>query len=158
MRHADAGAARIFADDNARALTPAGTRRMARAARGLRSAAPTLILTSPLVRAYQTARIVARTVARARLRVWPALAPGAGAALPYRLARVRGPRRLVLVGHEPDLSRLARALLTHRVDIEFAKGAAALLVFRASIRPRGARLRWLRGPQQLSHARRAHIA
>jgi phosphohistidine phosphatase len=72
---------------------------------------PVLVLTSPLVRARQTgAEVAAATGAPAR--VEEALAPGATAdALAAVLAGVAGP--VATVGHQPDCSEIALAVLGH---------------------------------------------
>ena len=69
---------------------------------------PRLVLTSPLVRARQTAEHIARA-AGAEARVEERLAPGATADLLRRaLAEVDGP--VAAVGHQPDCSEIALAL------------------------------------------------
>jgi phosphohistidine phosphatase len=79
------------------------------------SEAPAHILTSPLVRAVQTAEILAIVTElgdrRGSVRISDALSPGGdGLALAKRLA-AEGLKRVALVGHEPDLSSLASSLL-----------------------------------------------
>src|SRR5215469_4808978 len=65
-------------DDAKRPLTPDGRARMKAIARGLRAAGfvPSWIVTSPLVRAQQTAEIVAKVMGEAPLELCDALAPG----------------------------------------------------------------------------------
>lgn len=70
--------------------------------------APTVVLTSPLVRARQTAEAVADATG-ASLRVEPRLAPGATVAgLREAVTGEAGP--VVTVGHQPDCSEIAFAL------------------------------------------------
>jgi phosphohistidine phosphatase len=132
LRHAIASErdAERYADDGIRPLTREGRRRMARAARGMKALGLRfdLILTSPLRRAAETAQIVARTMRpRPKLKVLRPLAPGGGAGgILAGLSAVPADAAVVLVGHEPDLSRLAGALVLERRDaltIEFKKGA-----------------------------------
>jgi phosphohistidine phosphatase len=97
--------------DELRELTPAGLGQ-ARAL-GERLAArpdpPRLVLTSPLVRARQTGAEIARIVG-VEARVEKALAPGATAErLAGALTGESGP--IATVGHQPDCSEIARALL-----------------------------------------------
>jgi phosphohistidine phosphatase len=69
---------------------------------------PTLVLTSPLLRARQTAEEIARS-AEAELRVDERLAPGATADLLLEaLSGEEGP--VAAVGHQPDCSHIAAAL------------------------------------------------
>ena len=121
---------RVHPDDDARPLTPAGKSRMQAAAAGIKTAGITfnLILSSPLPRALQTARIVEETMTLApTLKILDALAPGGSpgdvlAAIPAK----RAPSSLLLVGHEPDLSRLASELLSSRASgltLEMKKGS-----------------------------------
>ena len=82
---------------------------------------PTLVLTSPLVRARQTAEAVAEATG-APLRVEPRLAPGATVAgLREAVIGEAGP--VVTVGHQPDCSEIAFALTGH--DPGFSPGAMA---------------------------------
>lgn len=69
---------------------------------------PRLVLSSPLVRARQTAEHVGRAT-RAEVRVDERLAPGATAELLQEaVAGVAGP--IAAVGHQPDCSEIARAV------------------------------------------------
>lgn len=83
---------------------------------------PTLILTSPLPRANQTARIVAEKV-RAELREEPELRPGFSLANLSSILTRSSVEALMLVGHEPDFSGAVRALTGGR--IKMSKGAIA---------------------------------
>ena len=75
---------------------------------------PALVLTSPLLRARQTAAEIARA-ADAELRVDERLAPGATAELVREaLDGLTGP--VATVGHQPDCSEIAFALGAGEVD------------------------------------------
>ena len=133
--------------DADRPLTGSGRRRMARAARGLRAlcARLDLVLTSPLVRARQTARIVVALFRpRPPLRALRPLSPGGGAGGVFAaLSQVPADASVLLVGHEPDLGRLAAAmLLDPRTDlpIEFKKGGLCRIDFEGVPRPGAGRL------------------
>jgi phosphohistidine phosphatase len=97
--------------DAARELAPEG-REQARALGELlagRPDAPVLVLSSPFVRARQTAEAIAQATG-APLRVEERLAPGAtAAALVAALAGETGP--VATVGHQPDCSEIAQALI-----------------------------------------------
>jgi phosphohistidine phosphatase len=104
-------------EDSARPLTAEGEEKTRRVARGLARLGATfdVLLTSPYLRARQTAEIVAGVFkARKRLVILDELAPGGTPrAVMDRIRReyVRLDSAL-LVGHEPGLSELASLLLT----------------------------------------------
>ena len=114
-------------DDSKRPLTEDGTSRMRKAARGLSRLGVVfdIVLTSPLVRARQTAEIVAGGLApRPSLVNLESLAPDAGyAALITELEKHARKPRIALVGHEPDIGELAARLIGSRHPIPFKKGA-----------------------------------
>jgi phosphohistidine phosphatase len=84
---------------------------------------PVLVITSPLLRARQTATIVAQAIG-AELRVEPLLAPGATVAeLRRAVADVSG--AVATVGHQPDCSEIAIAV-TGR-DPGFSPGGSVRL-------------------------------
>ena len=84
---------------------------------------PAIVLTSPLLRARQTAELVAERTG-AELLVEPLLGPGATVeALRRAVGRVEG--TVATVGHQPDCSEIALEL-TGR-DPGFAPGASARL-------------------------------
>ena len=133
IRHAEAGddAPR----DDARALTARGRQDARRMGRGLarRGVTFSLIVTSPLVRAVQTAEIVAAQVGyRERVLVTDALVPEAPVSQVVSfLASLAGTPEatpsVALVAHEPILSALA-AELTRRPRHPPLKKAEALRI------------------------------
>ncbi|MGE0480259.1 MAG: phosphohistidine phosphatase SixA [Phycisphaerae bacterium] len=124
-----------YPNDAERPLTPRGQKRTRQAARGLRALGvePDLLLTSPLVRARQTAAVVAAELhlTPERIRETSALAPGASAFEVFReLAGDGPPHAVVLVGHEPDLSELISRLLVgdaHALDAPLKKAAVCVV-------------------------------
>ena len=156
VRHAIAEDAPVGGDDAARRLTPSGRRKMAAAARGLRAlrVAPDVVLTSPLVRAVETARIVVEALRGApEPRELDGLAAGVSAADTLRALRPFGRKRYVMiVGHEPNLSTRLALLLTGAADgaaIELKKGSCAAVELTAFAPRGGATLRWLLAPRAL---------
>jgi phosphohistidine phosphatase len=153
MRH---GPAEDFAPsgrDADRALTPSGRDRVRDVARALVEAgeAPNLILTSPLVRARQTAEIVAMTTKLetrgGTLETTHDIAPGGdGAGLVRALIRDHK-KRAMIVGHEPDLSGLVYKLTAHQV--EMLKG----MVVGIASSEDGIRLRFVLDPKSLTWER-----
>jgi phosphohistidine phosphatase len=117
-------------DDSKRPLTADGMSKMKKGARGLErvDVKIDLVLSSPLVRARQTADILS-----AELQGHPpivnleSLAPGATwNALAADLEKhSRKATRIALVGHEPGIGELAARLIGSRHPIEFKKGAIA---------------------------------
>jgi phosphohistidine phosphatase len=135
--------------DEARALTPDGADRMRWAAAGMANLGlhPEVVLTSPLVRCRETARIVAdavggEVVADERLK------PGMGLEeLAEAVAIVPEAARVMVCGHQPDLSQVAAALLGGG-RVEFQKGALVVLEAR-TVQPGGAFLRAAYPPSTL---------
>jgi phosphohistidine phosphatase len=97
--------------DDLRPLTPEGRLDARRLAEKLAAepAPPLLVLSSPLLRARQTAGAIARATG-AELRVDSRLAPGATAA-DLRAAVESGAFPVATVGHQPDCSEIALALI-----------------------------------------------
>ena len=100
--------------DEARFLTPEGRQKTARVSELLRKQIGRLdrILTSPLVRAVQTAEIVARELECTDVRVCTAIAPGGSLSrVDAAIGDALEVERLALVGHEPSMSAIAAHLL-----------------------------------------------
>ncbi len=158
VRHAIAEEREAWAtrsdDDRLRPLTSDGQAKMRRAARGLVALEPELDLlaSSPLVRAKQTAEILAAAWGGMEITTTPHLAPGVDfRALTAWLARQRGGGSIVLVGHEPDLGEIASAWLagSDASFLAFKKGGAALVEFIRRPEIGSGVLRWFVTPGQL---------
>ena len=111
-----------------RPLTEEGIEKISKAARGILRVVEDIdvILTSPLVRAADTARIVAEALnVESKLQVCRELAPGSSLKnLLIYLAKFKKLRSIMVVGHEPDLTYFASALLGKKTPIiEFKKGS-----------------------------------
>jgi phosphohistidine phosphatase len=117
MRHGPAEEAAASGADADRALTPSGRERVRAVAKRLaeENEEPSSIITSPLVRAVQTAEIVAFASKvgdrGGTVIVAPELAPAGKALALARKLACKGERRVMFVGHEPDLSHLVEALV-----------------------------------------------
>lgn len=124
-----------FSDDSKRPLTPDGKSKMKQIANGLRRLGftPDWVVTSSLVRAVETAEIVAESVgSKVAMDFCDALSPGGSAeALVSFLAKHPGRRRVLVVGHEPDLSELAARLIGagRHANLAFKKGGCCLIRF-----------------------------
>jgi len=125
---------------------------MREAARGLsRLFQPDLILTSPYLRARQTADILEREYNTGAVRLCHALASGDNTEL---LADIEASpvRRILLVGHEPHISGSTSLLVSGATDgmpLSFKKGAAALVSFDERPEPGRGLLEWLLQPAAL---------
>jgi phosphohistidine phosphatase len=113
--------------DEDRGLTAEGHARMKQIARGLERALPRVqaIYTSPLLRAMQTALWVSKGYrSRAPIRTTDALAPGATRRQFLALVKTIAERRVIIVGHEPNLSDslLALTRLPNDAAVELKKG------------------------------------
>lgn len=145
-------------DDTKRPLTAEGMARMEKAARGLArmEVGFDLILSSPLVRARQTADVLAAEFDPPPPIInTDALAPGAEYAdLVAALQKHARKPRVALVGHEPDIGELAARLIGSRHAIEFKKGGVCRIDL-DEIPPNGpGDLRWLMPPKFLRAIRK----
>jgi len=157
IRHAEAEepieAAKARRNDAARRLTEAGTRDMRKGARGLAALIDEmdLILSSPLVRAMQTAEILHGAFPKAELREEKLLSPGFDPGeLLDAVAGEAGP--IALVGHEPDLSQWVGYMTTGspRSLVRMKKGSVCRLDLESGIAAGEAQLAWLLTLKQLS--------
>jgi phosphohistidine phosphatase len=152
VRHAIAQERGQGVADEERRLTRDGIRRAERAFLGLaRLIGPAdLVLTSPLPRAHETARLLALALRCRRVEIEPSLRPGGSwRALQKRLGEGG---LIAIVGHEPDLGRTACRLLSGAEGDWFPlkKAGAALLGLDGPVRAGRARLAWSLGPSQLN--------
>jgi phosphohistidine phosphatase len=152
LRHGIAEPAGPGGSDAARALTDEGRKKL-RAVLKLANHAgvkPDLILTSPLVRAFQTAEVAAEALGYGskptRTRV---LELGGPVEEVWDEIRIhKDANSVMLMGHEPQFSQLAADLLgTPELIVDFKKGALiAIDLEQLGPRPRGV-LRWMLVPK-----------
>ena len=156
VRHAEAedavDAVHAGRPDKERRLTDTGKREMRRGAEGLAALVDEipLILTSPLIRAVQTAELLQATFPKAELKRHAFLAPGSDpAALFKSIAKHPGP--VALVGHEPDLSQWAGYVCTgaSRSVVRMKKGSVCRLDMPAQALAGEACIAWLLTLKQL---------
>jgi len=158
VRHAIAqqlGQKNQFTDEK-RALTSQGRDRMRETARGLKrlGIVPDLIMTSPLVRAVETAAIVADVLALdpKQIRTSENLAPGGS--FDRLFAEIKKQKRMesvVLVGHEPDLSSLLSLIVSAdgNLSIPLKKGGVCCISLTETVPAFRGSLIWLLTPKQL---------
>ncbi len=157
MRHGAAVAADdpSVATDAERPLTHKGAKRLRRAGRGLhRFDIPfDAILTSPVLRARQSAEIIAAALGlESRLEEVSGLAPESTVELLLiDLARYHDREHLLLVGHEPLLSKTIGSLLCggHGLEIDLRKGSLCRIEIDGLPPSSPAILHWLLTPKQL---------
>jgi len=150
LRHADAGDPEAWTGpDAARPLSEKGRKQSKRLGEHLASLGfdTEVVITSPKVRAAQTAEIVAGLI-DAEVAVDDRLAgPFDVDALDAILTAVGDPARAVVVGHDPDFSELLSTLVGTRLEMK--KGAFARVEADRPLRPGRADLRWLLPPDAL---------
>ena len=145
-----------FQNDFARPLTAKGKRQLRQTCAAMRKMKIDfdLILASPLVRAKQTAKIAAKELERQRrLEFSDALKPGGDAKKLVQKIYAHKPAAasVLLVGHEPDLSRLVSLLVSGKLDLslDFKKGGLAKLEAAKLRAGKCATLAWLLTPKQM---------
>lgn len=144
-------------DDSERPLTPEGEEEFRLAANGLSLIAPRVdvLLSSPFVRAWRTAEILAE------LDSWPdpESSPVLEPTLPpekatQELLSYADAETIALVGHRPGLHELAAYLLTgegYGMEISLKKSGALCVRFEGPAKPApgAGELRWLLAPKVL---------
>lgn len=145
-----------YEHDSERPLTPKGERRMRRIAKGIQVSgiASDLILSSPYVRAKQTAEIVAQVLSTPEgVMVAETLTPEGNPRqlIAMLLTDHRERQDVLLVGHEPYLSRLLSTLLTGgpNLAVEMKRGGLCSLNIETLRFGRCASLVSLLSPRQL---------
>jgi phosphohistidine phosphatase len=133
--------------DAARYLSARGRGTFRKMARRFRDAGgdPTRILTSPLIRAVQTAEILSEALRYdGEVVVDPRLAPGFDVAkLRSVLEDCPSEKEIAFVGHEPDLGDILTRLLSLSQGYAMRKGAIAALDLPTAGNPFHPRLAWL---------------
>ncbi|HET9472975.1 MAG TPA: histidine phosphatase family protein [Steroidobacteraceae bacterium] len=145
-------------DDAQRPLSAAGVAKFRKAARGLGRLLPAsaVMLTSPYLRARDTADILARVAKRKKAIECAELAASEPARRAFDLLRSRREKAVVLVGHEPYLSNFLGVALggnNARLAIEFKKGGAACVEFDGPPKAGRATFKWLLPPRVLRAVR-----
>lgn len=158
IRHGVAESAEKFAatgeEDSRRPLTKAGKRKMKEGAAGLREIVETLdvIGASPLLRAQQTAEILAKAYDDLPVDTVKALSPGSDPSDVVEWLNEHASAEVVaIVGHEPHLPSLVTWLMTGAREsrVALSKGGAALLEFPERAARGTGTLQWLLTGSQL---------
>ena len=155
LRHAHAGDPEAWTgDDAARPLSDKGEKQADRLGRFLAGIGfkPDAIITSPKLRAAQTAEIVAKHLG-IQISFDDRLAGAFDVETLETLLRDAGdPTRPVVVGHDPDFSDVL-AELSGASQLPMPKGALARIDIERPLRPGGGTLHWLVPPDLLKPAR-----
>jgi phosphohistidine phosphatase len=153
MRHGIAEDQSHSGADRDRALTSEGIEKTKASAEALKNLGVefNLILTSPYTRALETARIVAKAL-DCELKEFAPLAAGGNPDRVFQALTDLDSKfeSLLLVGHEPDLSRLISICLSGSEDLSLTmkKGGFCRLSC-LKLAPGQARLEWLLAPKHL---------
>lgn len=142
-----------YPDDSKRPLTSRGIAALKKEARALNALDVSFdaIVTSPLVRARQTAEVLAESLkSKPPVSTSDALTPaGTPTAVVQEIARRARKGRIALVGHEPNISELAARLIGARTPVPFKKGGICRIDFDV-LPPKGiGTLRWMLPPRVL---------
>lgn len=134
MRHAEAVEASDMLKDEWRYLTEKGRAAAEKVSSAIAKIGPKprLTITSPLTRAVQTAEIAVQKACRKNaVAASELLLPGADTGvLVTHLKSCKDAKRIMLVGHEPQLGALVASLLGCKEDIiSLKKGACVTLKF-----------------------------
>ncbi len=148
IRHGTAEEAGAGGDDASRALTKAGKKEMKEVAAGLETLVESVdvIGASPLLRAQQTAEIIARAYGDLSVHAVDALVPGSDpTALADWLGQHSSAKIVAIVGHEPLLGLLVTWFMTGAGNsrVALSKGGVALLEFSSRASPGTGILQWL---------------
>jgi len=149
LRHGEAEPRESSSPDAERALTARGKRDVQTVAEQVSAGnvRPEVVLTSPLLRAKETAAIAQKVMGVKRLLETKALLPDtAPETLWKELSSLEQAERVVLAGHEPCLSRLAQFLLRSKIEMDFKKGAMMRISTPRAGGPQGV-LKWMITPR-----------
>ncbi len=152
LRHAHAGDPMKWrGPDSARPLSEKGRLQAQRIGRLLAQASsrPNAIVTSPKLRALETAQLVATELGLDVATSDVLAGPLDWSTLATLLTASGNPARPLLVGHDPDFSELA-ATLVGVEDLPLRKGALVRIDLDRPIRPGAGILRWLVTPDLLT--------
>jgi phosphohistidine phosphatase len=146
-----------YKDDSLRPLTLEGRQKMRKASKGMKNLGLKfdLILSSPYLRALQTAQIVAETykIKTKEIVLTDKLLPPASAHQLVQEITKRFPKKqyILTVGHEPHLTQIISELLKsdQHLNIDFKKGGLVSLSLPQPLKSFAAKFNWLLTSNQL---------
>ena len=155
LRHGKAGESSTENNDNTRTLTIGGRKEIKDIGRWMRKEKFRfdIIATSPLMRANETAGIIAKILdLKDKLEVWDELAPGGDLdTICYHAAQYGNDASILMVGHEPALSELVSRIISHggTTSVSFSKGGLAKIRNFSFDREPSGDLQWLLTPKHM---------
>jgi phosphohistidine phosphatase len=143
--------------DPERYLTEEGVEKTKQVAKGVAALGATadLLLSSPYVRAMQTAEIFAAALeyAKQKIRRTDLLLPGAEPSMLFReLAKDKESSSIFLFGHAPQLDDIIATALGSRHHVTSLKKAGVALIELKRVSPPSAEMVWLAPPKLLRKA------
>lgn len=155
VRHGKAAEKNEFPGrDELRPLTAEGRDKMSENARGMRLICPSIdvLVASPLVRARQTAEIIANEYKIKKIEEAEELKPEADVELIFKvISRYPSAKVLAVVGHEPHVGDMSSWLLAgkNKTFFNFKKGAACCIDIFSPLKIPISSLDWFLEPTQL---------
>jgi len=154
LRHGEAGnRQKMIVADAKRTLTAVGRKEIDEIAKGLLrlKIRPAHIITSPLVRARETAEIVAKVQKSKNLEEWEELKPEGNRQQFYeKLSKLKLDSSILVVGHEPYLSTMICDMIgASGGRILLKKGGLARVRIEGFVPKMRGELRWLLSPRLL---------
>lgn len=152
IRHAEAQEVGSTSDFDRRLTEPGlAQARAAGAAFRVLGAKISGILSSPLLRACQTAQeISARLDPSPAVEIRDSLAPGAAPRSYFKEFEGWSRGELAVVGHMPDLARVAAVLLAATPDVSLAFKPSATCCVDVDLQTQSGTLVWFHGPEKLA--------
>jgi len=153
LRHGDASSHSRF-QDGERPLTDLGNQQAAYVGKFLQhtKARINVILTSPLTRACETGAMVQSIIQTPRVESTEYLVNGTDPRQLWEQISELDAESILLVGHEPFLSKIISLLLAgdHKIDIEMKKCSLALVEVQKPLRPGSGLLKQLTHVETIS--------
>lgn len=144
-------------NDSQRPLTDEGKAEMKEVAKALKrlNVKPDVVISSPLIRARQTADIIREGLdCQEELKITDTLAPGLNASSVYKfLKQFSHAEEMFLVGHEPDIGMLAVNMMGggREMQLPFKKGAVCRVDVWDFPPSSPGTLKWLMTPKMAKH-------
>ncbi len=157
IRHAEAASQGQggVTEDADRPLTPKGEDQARKLGKGLEHEGfrPSIVVSSPLLRARQTADLIVGALKPPApdVKINEDLAPDGKRRRLCRFLEGLGAEKIALVGHQPDLGELAGWLIgSRKVEIDIAKAGVACIVCEDTPSKGDGKLVWLVPPEWIS--------
>ena len=154
LRHGEAGRSSLSPGDSKRSLTAEGRQEVADLTNGIKALDVKLdcVFSSPLLRAKQTAEIVAKSLKyKGKIEDLDSLKPEGNKLEFYSvLSKLKQDSVILVVGHEPYLSELiGEAISQSGCRINLKKAGLARIKITSTLPKIKGELRWLLTPKQL---------